>query len=63
MDFSGKIALITGAASGMGAATARQFTSAGGKVIIVDINPETAEKVAAEIGSQPPLIGEQEQML
>lgn len=58
MDFSGKTALITGAASGMGAATAREFTAAGGKVIIVDINPETAEKVAAEIGSQPPLIGD-----
>lgn len=58
MDFSGKIALITGAASGMGAATAREFTAAGGKVIIVDINPETAEIIAAEIGSQPPLIGD-----
>jgi len=58
MDFSGRIALITGAASGMGAATAREFTAAGGKVIIVDINPETAEIIAAEIGSQPPLIGD-----
>jgi len=58
MDFSGKIVLITGAASGMGAATAREFSSAGSQVIIADINPETAEIVAAEIGSQPPLIGD-----
>lgn len=58
MDFSGKTALVTGGASGMGAATAREFTLAGGKAIIVDINAERAEKVAAEIGSLPPLIGD-----
>ncbi len=32
MDFTGKAALITGAASGMGAATAREFRAAGGPV-------------------------------
>ncbi|NOR50123.1 MAG: 3-hydroxyacyl-CoA dehydrogenase, partial [Desulfuromonadales bacterium] len=31
MDFAGKVALVTGAASGMGAATARQFSAAGAK--------------------------------
>ena len=58
MDFSGKVALITGAASGMGAATAREFTAAGGAVVIVDRNAALAEQVAAEIGAGPPIIGD-----
>lgn len=58
MDFTGKVALITGAASGMGAATAREFMAAGGKVVIVDRNGPLAQQVAAEIGADSPVIGD-----
>jgi NAD(P)-dependent dehydrogenase (short-subunit alcohol dehydrogenase family) len=58
MDFTGKVALITGAASGMGAATAREFSAAGGQVVLVDRNGELAGRVAAEIGAGPPVIGD-----
>lgn len=58
MDFTGKVALITGAASGMGAATAREFMAAGGQVVIVDRNAPLAEQVAAEIGAGSPVIGD-----
>jgi NAD(P)-dependent dehydrogenase (short-subunit alcohol dehydrogenase family) len=58
MDFSGKVVLVTGAASGMGAATAREFRAAGASVAIVDRNGELAGQVAAEISAGPPLIGD-----
>ncbi|MGB1249148.1 MAG: SDR family NAD(P)-dependent oxidoreductase [Candidatus Promineifilaceae bacterium] len=50
MDFSGQVALVTGAASGMGAATARAFAAAGADVLLVDINAELLATVAREIG-------------
>ena len=58
MDFTGKAALITGGASGMGAATAREFRAAGGQVVIVDLNDALAAEVAREIESGPPVIGD-----
>jgi NAD(P)-dependent dehydrogenase (short-subunit alcohol dehydrogenase family) len=58
MDFKGKVALVTGAASGMGAATAREFSAAGAKVLIVDRNADLAVQVASDIGADPPLIGD-----
>jgi meso-butanediol dehydrogenase/(S,S)-butanediol dehydrogenase/diacetyl reductase len=58
MDFAGKAALITGAASGMGAATAREFRAAGGQVVIVDLNDPLAAQVAREIEAGPPVIGD-----
>lgn len=50
MDFSEKVALVTGAASGMGAATARAFAAAGADVLLVDINEAQVASVAAEVG-------------
>lgn len=44
-----KIALITGGASGIGAATARELTRAGAQVIIADINLSAAESLASEL--------------
>ncbi len=46
---SRRVAFITGAASGIGRATARRFASEGAHVVIADINKEGAEKVAREI--------------
>jgi len=48
-NFKDKVAVITGAASGMGAATAKGFAAKGGKVIIVDRNEDLANQVAKEI--------------
>lgn len=58
MDFTGKVVLVTGAASGMGAATVREFCAAGAKVVLVDRNAELAEQIAAETASAPPVIGD-----
>jgi NAD(P)-dependent dehydrogenase (short-subunit alcohol dehydrogenase family) len=47
LDFSGKVALVTGAASGMGLATARAFAEAGAAVVLAEFK-EDAVKAAAE---------------
>ncbi|MGH7744076.1 MAG: SDR family NAD(P)-dependent oxidoreductase, partial [Candidatus Dormibacteria bacterium] len=58
MTFVGKVAVVTGAASGMGAATAREFVAQGGQVILVDRNAPLAAQVANEINSGPPVVGD-----
>jgi len=58
MNFQDKTVLITGAASGMGAAAARQFAAAGAQVIIVDRAAAGARQVAAEIGAAEPVVGD-----
>ncbi|MCA1492241.1 SDR family NAD(P)-dependent oxidoreductase [Sinorhizobium alkalisoli] len=49
--FGGKVALVTGAGSGIGAAVSRQLAGEGAEVIIADINADAAQSVAAEINS------------
>ncbi|MGE4064210.1 MAG: 3-hydroxybutyrate dehydrogenase [Rhodospirillaceae bacterium] len=51
MSVVGKVAVVTGAASGIGRGIAEAFVKAGGKVVIADLNAEQAEKTAREIGS------------
>lgn len=50
VDLSGRSAVVTGAASGIGAACARRLAAAGAKVTVLDISPTGAAQVAAEIG-------------
>lgn len=50
-SFSGKVAVITGAASGIGAATARLFVQSGAQVIIADVQDERGQLLAEELGS------------
>ena len=50
MDVKGHAAIVTGAASGLGAATARALAEKGAKVALLDLNAEDAGKIADEIG-------------
>ncbi len=50
MDIAGTAALVTGGASGLGAATARELARLGARVTVLDRNAEGAKAVAAEIG-------------
>ena len=48
-SLKGSVALVTGAGSGMGAATARVFAAEGGRVAVTDVNGAAAEAVARTI--------------
>ena len=50
MNIQGQAALVTGGASGLGEATARELARLGAKVTVLDVNAELAAKVAGEIG-------------
>jgi NAD(P)-dependent dehydrogenase (short-subunit alcohol dehydrogenase family) len=50
MDIKGQVAVITGGASGLGAATAQAVVNAGGKVAILDINLAAAQQIADKLG-------------
>lgn len=58
LDFAGRVALVTGAASGMGAATAKELAGGGAEVVIVDRNEALAAEVARATGSQPAVVGD-----
>jgi NAD(P)-dependent dehydrogenase (short-subunit alcohol dehydrogenase family) len=49
MDISGASAIVTGGASGIGAAAARALAARGAKVVVADLNEEKGQAVAAEI--------------
>ena len=50
MQIKDSVFIITGGASGLGAATARMIVEAGGKVVLADVQVEAGEKLAAELG-------------
>lgn len=50
MQIEGGVFLITGGASGLGAATARSFVGAGGRVALADLNRAAGEALVAELG-------------
>ncbi|MEY4653156.1 MAG: 4-formylbenzenesulfonate dehydrogenase [Pseudomonadota bacterium] len=49
MNLQSKIAIVTGAASGFGAATARRMAQAGARVVVADLQAEGAERMADEL--------------
>lgn len=48
-DFTGQIAFVTGASSGMGLATARAFAASGAAVALADINEDTVNAAAKQL--------------
>ena len=52
MDIKGMTAIVTGAGSGLGAATARALAAGGAKVAVFDFNSEAGHAVAQEIGGR-----------
>ncbi|NDZ74273.1 SDR family oxidoreductase [Streptomyces sp. SID10362] len=51
-EFADRTALVTGAASGIGLATARRLGAGGANVVVADFNAEGAEKAAADLTAQ-----------
>ena len=49
LDFNGKVALVTGAAAGMGLATARAFAEAGAAVVVADFKEEAVKSAAKKL--------------
>jgi NAD(P)-dependent dehydrogenase (short-subunit alcohol dehydrogenase family) len=54
MKLNGKVALITGAASGIGHAIAKRYVEADGRVVIADLDPTKTAQAASEL---PPVQG------
>jgi NAD(P)-dependent dehydrogenase (short-subunit alcohol dehydrogenase family) len=51
LGFGGKVAIVFGAGSGIGAAVSRQLGAEGAEVVVADLNAEAARDIAAEIRS------------
>jgi len=52
ISFEGKVALVTGAASGLGLATAQAFSEAGASVVLADCNAKAVHAAAEELGGK-----------
>lgn len=51
-DLTGRKAVVTGGASGIGAACVRAFAAAGAKVVIADLDGDAAAAIASEVGGE-----------
>ena len=51
-DLTGTVALVTGAASGIGAATAARLAEDGAAVVVADVQRQAGAKVAADVGGR-----------
>lgn len=49
LPFEGKVAIVTGAGNGLGRASAERLSAAGANIVVVDINGDTAARVAASL--------------
>ena len=52
MDLTGKVAIVTGGASGLGRGTVEAYAAKGAKVAIFDMNEETANEVIESLGAE-----------
>ena len=55
--FAGRVAIVTGGASGMGAACVEQFVNGGAHVVVVDRSGDAARAVAERLGQGEPVVG------
>jgi len=52
MQIQNNVFIVTGGASGLGAATARMIVNNGGKIVLADLQVEAGEKLATELGGK-----------
>jgi len=57
MDFTGKVAVVTGGASGMGYAMAERFLTDGAKVVIADIEQSALDRAVEQLSTRGEVIG------